>query len=856
MKKAMFHKFTNFLQQAVETFAPNVSPQEEFVYHWKSVTSYFVDNKDGGARIEETALPEHLSSMLRILQEEESDLGEAGTTGMCMEYLLQHRLLETLYTLGRTDHPPGMKQMVLSFFTKLLSRISHPLLPHINVHRAVQRLVKACGETKAGPAEKEEIEFLCTVCAKIKTDPYLVNFFIEPWGTLDLTPTKEEVLPSTTTAWHRSLRKLEIHDLVVPWIPYLCSLCNSKLWLTRSNAFEKSSTSTSVCLLFSKLVVNSSANSRSWDARVSVKACEGLMLCASLPEQSAAAALIGQTQFCQSVAGILCSLYVNLPLDASPDNIEGVEAKWGQQGFSGKRQLTSFLSWLDYCDQLIAVANPDVGEALAAEIHKQLLTGHILPLLMQASESGLIIATAYVTRCLRTVCSQALLREFVYFLLGKDRSFEVKDNSPHLVSKRLLERCNHISEEVCIATMKLFDTLLQKEDEQIFHCLILRNLLGRSYLASKRATASQACTTVQHEVHKTEGEELVGSPAVSVQELEDLAVGVQDSLSVTANAKLPETLLGKSQEPNSLILETDVNSASSTDTSVAEHSKSILSNTDTLTSAVVNETLPSDSVSIPPQIESTITSVLSHNNNSNAAYTSAGTGNTQSVPGLGSPIFGQTEVHKVVNCFLTLLPEEAKSSYQTADSGYDMYLRDAHKQFAIQETVCKQWAWPHKPLALPGYEMTKFYEGSFLHMLLEKLLHILDQSYSVNLLLTALIAKVALIPHPNLHEFLLDPFLPTVEGARTLYSVLVKVTNEIKHHQKSDTAFSQKLILARKQLLGLVPTIHSLRLIRNKPELHWFEDQSRMEAVIVLEEFCKELSAIAFVKHHAAVTRL
>ena len=42
-------------------------------------------------------------AMLRILQEEESNYGEAGTTGACLEYLLQHRLLETLYTLGRTD---------------------------------------------------------------------------------------------------------------------------------------------------------------------------------------------------------------------------------------------------------------------------------------------------------------------------------------------------------------------------------------------------------------------------------------------------------------------------------------------------------------------------------------------------------------------------------------------------------------------------------------------------------------------------------------------------------------------------------------------------------------------------------
>ena len=30
--------------------------------------------------------------------------------------------------------------------------------------------------------------------------------------------------------------------------------------------------------------------------------------------------------------------------------------------------------------------------------------------------------------------------------------------------------------------------------------------------------------------------------------------------------------------------------------------------------------------------------------------------------------------------FLSLVPEELKSSYQTSDSGYDMYLRDANLQ--------------------------------------------------------------------------------------------------------------------------------------------------------------------------------
>lgn len=42
--------------------------------------------------------------------------------------------------------PPGMKQQVLAFYTKLLGRIQQPLLPHINVHRPVQVLFNFLSE--------------------------------------------------------------------------------------------------------------------------------------------------------------------------------------------------------------------------------------------------------------------------------------------------------------------------------------------------------------------------------------------------------------------------------------------------------------------------------------------------------------------------------------------------------------------------------------------------------------------------------------------------------------------------------------------------------------------------------------
>jgi hypothetical protein len=57
-------------------------------------------------------------------------------------------------------------------------------------------------------------------------------------------------------------------------------------------------------------------------------------------------------------------------------------------------------------------------------------------------------------------------------------------------------------------------------------------------------------------------------------------------------------------------------------------------------------------------------------------------------------------------------------------------------------------------------------------MLYKLLLNMPNQPYQVNLHLTAIISKLALIPHPNLHEYLLHPMLPTGKKTQTLFKVL------------------------------------------------------------------------------------
>lgn len=63
---------------------------------------YTFSSLDDKAPVTDTNIPSHLEQMLEILTQEERER-ESGETGPCMEYLLHHKILETLYTLGKAD---------------------------------------------------------------------------------------------------------------------------------------------------------------------------------------------------------------------------------------------------------------------------------------------------------------------------------------------------------------------------------------------------------------------------------------------------------------------------------------------------------------------------------------------------------------------------------------------------------------------------------------------------------------------------------------------------------------------------------------------------------------------------------
>ncbi|XP_009083227.1 PREDICTED: protein FAM160B2-like, partial [Acanthisitta chloris] len=368
----------------------------------------------------QTDIPWRLKQMLDILVYEEKQ-HPAGETGPCLEYLLQHKLLETLGTLGKAEYPPGMRQQVLLFFSRVLGQVQHPLLHYLNVHRPVQKLLQLSSDHLGSSTEKEEVQFAAVLCTKIQQDPSLLPYILEGKKSirdrgraqeLPDSPGEEGVEHSPgTTASSSPPRKDS--NLVTS----LVGLCRSK------------------------------------KSRVALKAQENLLLLTGLAQEAAAACLVRSSALCQLLTGHLCDLYSAVPAGTDPADILAMDrASWRSQGdaasegvFPGKESLAAFLGWLDYLDELVMGAHPLVADAITKAVEEKFFQGILQPQLLQMSELAVLSATALLTVTVRQIRAPALLHCLVLFLLGPHRHPETPGDTPHPLRSQLIDRCNHLS---------------------------------------------------------------------------------------------------------------------------------------------------------------------------------------------------------------------------------------------------------------------------------------------------------------------------------------------------------------------------------------------------------------------------
>ncbi|NXI47878.1 F16B2 protein, partial [Galbula dea] len=142
----------------------------------------------------------------------------------------------------------------------------------------------------------------------------------------------------------------------------------------------------------------------------------------------------------------------------------------------------AFFSWLDYLDELLMGAHPVVADAIAEEVKEKFLQGILQPQLLQMSELDVLQGTAMLTGTVRQIRAPPLLHHLILFLLGAEQHPETPGDTSHPLRTQLIERCNHLSDEISLASLRLFEELLQKPHEHVARSLVLRNLEMRSYL--------------------------------------------------------------------------------------------------------------------------------------------------------------------------------------------------------------------------------------------------------------------------------------------------------------------------------------------------------------------------------------
>ncbi|NWW38371.1 F16B2 protein, partial [Panurus biarmicus] len=141
-----------------------------------------------------------------------------------------------------------------------------------------------------------------------------------------------------------------------------------------------------------------------------------------------------------------------------------------------------FLGWLDFLDELVMGAHPLVADAITEAVEEKFFRGILQPQLLQMSELAVLGATAVLTGTVRQLRAPALLHRLVLFLLGPHRHPETPGDAPHPLRAQLIERCDHLCDEISLASLRLFEELLRKPHEHVAHNLVLRNLEARAYL--------------------------------------------------------------------------------------------------------------------------------------------------------------------------------------------------------------------------------------------------------------------------------------------------------------------------------------------------------------------------------------
>ncbi|KAK7018682.1 hypothetical protein SK128_022625 [Halocaridina rubra] len=719
---AMFSRITDVLQAAADVVAPPCPRVEDLRYHWSqlSMVCQRCQHYEGQPpAVEETHVPRHLTQMLRLLVAEEREQNLGGPLSPCMEYLVQEKVLALLASYARSDRPLGIRQHVYMFLVGVLNHLHHSHLHHAPIHKPLQTMVRAVGDMRASPYEAEEMEFLMTLCEKIRQDSSIILLYILPLALTGSVPTgytPEDSFPPTpkrsSISGEASDSAQQSEDKSMPKFPLVDALLN-------------------LC--------------HSADAHIASSAHDCLVLIVSVREGQSSSTISRHTLLPHYLAMRLVTAAEDIPVDSEPALIEDIplsdrarevfensdseeEDEIGE--FPGRAEIVTFLNWLTFCDKIVGASDGVLGSTVCSTMREVFLEGVLRGSLVNVDEDVVSLYIALMAKIVTVVTSPLLVNCIISWLT---EDCEELDGSDCSMRQHIMSLCAKPPHHLQIQALRLLQVMIEKPGSNAVQTLALNYVVSRGYHDSSVAEHQQSSwSDEEDERYKHRDEEATGTPPLSR----------------------------------------------------------------TLAPANIN---------------------------------------------------------KIVKQFLALVPEELRSTKQ---DDFESYMADAQRQYKDICRSCVSFGWPREAVtpecpsdasstasreSRPEAEGNTFYEGPLLSMLMDFLERLPEHDYDINLQVTSLVSTLALLPHPHLHEYLLNPSLPLTGGVRTPYTVLSRVISNIHQPILEREDYLDHLKVTRYHLLG---TMEELDFERDS------EDR-KFEALIVIEEFTKELASIAFAKYNS-----
>ncbi|KAK1934435.1 hypothetical protein P3T76_011044 [Phytophthora citrophthora] len=400
----------------------------------------------------------------------------------CLEYLLEKQIIPHLCEVGRRDQPCGIMSLSMQFVGALLSRVSYPILPTREVHVSVVALIQAAArkEVEDPTVRKYLISLLNILWKKLRGDPVQTEFFF----------LHADRLMIRTTDMAKAAAGNRGDD------PFL-HLHNHH---TQSEVPE--------LILFTGLLPHMYAV-----GKIGEKCREALVIAAAVHDKALCRFVLQLTPFCHYAVNGVISAFDALPKTLASTAKTPAAAVISDVDANMEVELSYLAVRLRFCCTLAMVARYELEEAdevtgelqrrsiadeLLDQFRTRFLEGPLLEGLLHTSEAAACAATLYariileeLTACGRDTRANPLLFIYLQFLLERapmsatdavlaksiSTVSEEEASSPELETQvanssaaqqlpsELLRHMDSLSSSLCIATIDLFTSVLELQDE-------------------------------------------------------------------------------------------------------------------------------------------------------------------------------------------------------------------------------------------------------------------------------------------------------------------------------------------------------------------------------------------------------